>query len=311
MSHMIEENDSLMSVREVPWHGLGNIIEFEPDSYQALVASGLDWSVVQKDVYVDGKVLEGYKANVRDSDNTVLGIVSNRYKIVQNKDAFGFLDDVVDGKNTKYETAGSLRGGRSVWMMAKMPEYKILDDDFVPYVAFINTHDGTGSVRVIACNTRIVCNNTLNYALQTAARSWFATHAGDIRNKITDAKDTIMNMQQYSNALKEDAEELYKKKFSDLQVARLINELIPDPDQNMSDRQKNNILTMKKQFITCYNAPDLANYKGTGWGIVNAASDYMTHYNLTNRSPYNESRFGSVLFGNNFLDRAVKIVKGA
>lgn len=305
---MSAEVESMFSVREVPWHGLGNVIEFSPDSYQALVAAGLDWSVLQKDVYVDGKVLEGCKANVRDSDNSVLGIVSDRYKIVQNKEAFSFLDEIVDGENTKYETAGSLRNGRSVWMMARMPEYKILDDDFIPYVAFVNTHDGTGSVKVIACTTRIVCNNTLNYALQTAARSWYATHAGNIQNKIASAKQTIMNVTAYNTALKEDAEMLVKKKFTTLQIAQMIDSVFPEITPQTTKRQEENILTMKKQFVECYNAPDLANYKGTAWAIVNAASDYMTHYNTTARSPYNESRFGIVLNGKNFLDTVRKIV---
>lgn len=311
MAHMIESTDQMISVREVPWHGLGKVIEFEPNSYQALVAAELDWEVNSKDVYIDGAKAEGYKANVRDRDGMLLGIVSDRYKIVQNKDAFSFLDDLVDGKNTKYETAGSLRNGKTVWMMAKMPDVKILNDDFAPYIAFINTHDGTGSVRVIATTTRIVCNNTLNYALSTAQRSWWATHAGNIHSKMDIAKDTLMNMNNYVTALSADASELVSKKFSDMQIAKMISQLLGDPTNEMTDRQKQNLQLSKEQFVRCYTADDLNNFKGTGWAFVNAASDYMTHVSITNRSPYSESRFGSVLYGNNMLDTARKIVLSA
>lgn len=311
MASMIMENDSLMSVRQLPWHGLGNIIEFEPNSYEALVAAGLDWEVVQKDVFVGDKLAKGFKANVRNTDDLLLGIVSGRYKIVQNKDAFSFLDELVDGENTRYETAGSLRNCKTVWMLAKMPSFKILDDEIASYVAFINTHDGSGSVKVIATPTRIVCNNTLNYALETASRSWSATHAGKIENKLEDARNTIMNVEKYTKALKEDAEDLVSKKFSDLQVAKMINALLPEIKPEMSDRQRNNIMTMKENFIKCYNADDLANFKGTGWGFVNAASDFMTHTSVIDKNVYTESRFIKVLNGNNLIDKARELVKAA
>ena len=104
--------ESMMYVREKPWHGLGTRVEEAPTSTDALRMAGLDWSVVQRNIQVcGGAKIKNYKANVRDSDGTVLGVVSDRYKIVQNAEAFEFTDSLIGGE-VRYETAGR-RPGRA------------------------------------------------------------------------------------------------------------------------------------------------------------------------------------------------------
>ena len=117
--------ESMFYVREVPWHGLGTKVEEAPTSEEALRIAGLNWTVDQTPVYTDsGLLIPGYKANRRSTDGSILGIVSDRYKIVQNTEAFEFTDAIVgeteDGV-VKYETAGSLCGGKRIWLLAKMP----------------------------------------------------------------------------------------------------------------------------------------------------------------------------------------------
>ena len=108
MAHMIE---SMFSVREKPWHGLGTIVMEAPASAGALKLAGLDWTVVQEPVYTDNQeLIKGYKANVRSSDGKVLGVVSDRYRVVQNTDAFSFTDELL-GKGVRYETAGAMQEG--------------------------------------------------------------------------------------------------------------------------------------------------------------------------------------------------------
>lgn len=88
--------ETMFYVREKPWHGLGVKVQEAPASIDALVYAGLDWRVLQKDVFAeDGTRIAGYKVNIRGSDNTALGIVSDRYKVVQNEDAFRFTDDLL------------------------------------------------------------------------------------------------------------------------------------------------------------------------------------------------------------------------
>ena len=125
--------ETMFYVREKPWHGLGTQVKEAPTSSEALIYAGLNWQVTQEDVYTEnGRKIFGYKVNTRSTDETALGIVSDRYKVVQNEDAFRFTDDLL-GEGVVYETAGALQGGRKVWMLARMPEkYIIAGDEITP-----------------------------------------------------------------------------------------------------------------------------------------------------------------------------------
>ena len=125
--------ETMFSVREKPWHGLGAIVMEAPTSADALRLAGLDWDVVQEPIYTAFKEpIEGYKANVRDCDRRILGVVSDRYKVVQNTDAFSFTDGLL-GKGVRYETAGSLQEGKKVWLLARLPrEYIIAGERISP-----------------------------------------------------------------------------------------------------------------------------------------------------------------------------------
>ena len=131
--------ETMFYVREKPWHGLGTMVAEAPASADALVWAGLDWQVLQKNVQTeDGGWIAGYKANVRSTDGRVLGIVSDRYKVVQNQDAFQFTDELL-GEGVTYETAGSLQMGRKVWMLARMPQrYIIAGDEIAPYLVIMS-----------------------------------------------------------------------------------------------------------------------------------------------------------------------------
>lgn len=110
--------ESMYYVREKPWHGLGTMVAEAPDSAAVLRLAGLDWDVVRKVIMTvdDGTTISGFKANVRDIDESVLGIVTDRYRVVQNMEAFLFAD-ALPGEDVRYETAGSLQGGRSVLIL--------------------------------------------------------------------------------------------------------------------------------------------------------------------------------------------------
>ena len=154
--------ETMFYVRETPWHGLGTRVITAPTSKDALGLAGLDWQVVQEPIYTETEeLIEGYKANVRDSDRRVLGVVTDRYKVIQNEDAFAFTDALL-GEGVRYETAGSLQGGKKVWLLAHMPhEYIISGERISPYLVFSNTHDGSGAIKVALTPIRVVCNNTL------------------------------------------------------------------------------------------------------------------------------------------------------
>lgn len=104
--------ETMFYVRENPWHGLGTKVNEAPGSREALIIAGLNWNVLQEPIYTETEeFIEGYKANVRDSDRKVLGVVTDRYKVIQNQEAFAFTDALL-GEGVRYETAGSLQGGK-------------------------------------------------------------------------------------------------------------------------------------------------------------------------------------------------------
>lgn len=296
--------------RFVPWHGLGTAVEDAPTSKDAIIMAGLDWKVESRPIFdVDGKEIEGFKANTRDKDNFTLGIVSDKYKIVQNAEAFEFTDSLLE-EDVRYETAGSLKNGRSVWLLAKMPTMKILDDDVEPYLCFANSHDGTGAIKVCMTNTRVVCNNTLNLALSTAKRCWSAKHMGDIKSKIREAQHTLKLASEYNNALSEEAEKLASIKVSDSELEVIFDAMFPLDYENDTQRKITNINELKAGLLKCYEMPDISMYRGTAWGVINAVADYTCHAApLRLTSNYQENNWGKIMNGHPLLDKFYNALK--
>lgn len=306
--------ESMMYVgRTAPWHGLGVSVMEAPSSKDALVLSGLDWSVKQENLKTaTGIDIPGFKANVRETDNKVLGIVTDRYTVVQNEEAFSFTDALL-GEGVHYETAGSLQGGKKTWMLARLPhQYIICGDEVSPFLVFMNSHDGSSGIKVAITPVRVVCQNTLNLALNTAKRSWSANHVGIMDGKLEDAKQSLLYANQYMTGLGKALDELNRKKLSDQKIYEAIEELIPMPD-NATELQKKNVLRMRDD-IKCrfYEAPDLQHVDRNAYRFVNAVSDFATHARpLRERENYRENLFSKTIDGNFLIDRSYALMKAA
>lgn len=305
--------DTMFSVREVPWHGMGEIVKEAPTSEDAIRLARIDWTVEQKPIFLeDGTQIEGSWANVRSSDGKPLGVVGSRYQIVQNADAFAFTDALL-GEGVKYETAGSLKDGKVIWLLARMPEtINILGDEVAPYLVFTNTHDGTGSVKVTMTNVRICCANTLNMAIRGAKRVWSARHTGSINNKLDEAMTTLQFAHQYIEETKNTFEQLNKVKISDFKLYKIVNNIIPITD-DMTDRQKTNQQTIRDDILYRYKkAPDLSVMDKTGARLVHAVADTTSHMTpLRETKNYKENHFKRTLDGNDILDRTVSMLLAA
>ena len=304
--------ESMFYVRETPWHGLGTKVEEAPTSEEALKLAGLAWCVEQTPVYTDaGLLIPGYKANRRDTDGTILGIVSDRYKIVQNTEAFAFTDAIVgeteDGV-VKYETAGSLCGGKQIWLLAKMPTKKVLDDDVEPYMFFSNSHDGSGAIKVGMTPIRVVCQNTLNMAMNSAKRSWSTKHMGDMKSKLEEAKLCLQLASKYMTSLDEEADRLANAQLYHEQIEEILDEMFP-VDDNATERKKSNIIQFKSNFWRAYNMPDIAKFEDSAWKAVNAMSDTVTHSDpMRKTTTFQEKRWGKVMDGHPIFDQFVSLV---
>lgn len=305
--------ETMFYTREKPWHGLGTGVREAPCSADALRLAGLDWDVVQEPIYTDdGGIIPGYKANIRDSDRKVLGVVTDRYKIIQNREAFAFTDSLL-GSGVRYETAGALQGGRKVWLLARLPqEYIISGERISPYLVFSNTHDGSGAVRVAVTPIRIVCNNTLNLALRTAQRGWSMIHTGDIRGKIQEAKDTLFMAEKYMESLGEEIEKLRRQKISDRQVQGYIEALLP-LEKDATAAQAKNTRRLREDIGRRYHdAPDLKGVGKNAYRFINAVSDFATHADPLRRTAnYNENLFIRTMDGNPMIDKAYQLIGAA
>lgn len=308
-----QELESMFYVRETPWHGLGTRVNETLNSKEALTAAGLDWNVVQESIYTGTEeLIEGYKANVRDSDRQVLGVVTDRYKIVQNREAFAFTDELL-GEGVRYETAGSLQGGRKVWLLAHLPhEYIISGERISPYLVFFNSHDGSGAIKAAITPIRVVCQNTLNLALSTAKRSWSMIHTGDMKGKMQEAKDTLFLAETYMDSLGKEFETLRRKKLTDKQVLEYIEILLPLEEDSTLQQKKNMKRLREDMKIRYFDAPDLRDVGKNAYAFVNAVSDFATHAEPLRRTAhYKENLFARTVEGNPLIDKAYQMMKVA
>ena len=315
MAHNVETMFSANRMK--PWHyaetsEVTKLIQEAPTSKDALRYAGLDWMVEQTTVYMENGIeIPNYKANIRSTDKSCLGIVTDRYKIVQNTEAFEFTDAIVgetENGVVTYETAGSLCGGRKIWLLAKMPVQKVLDDEVEPYMFFSNSHDGSGAIKVGMTPIRIVCNNTLNMALAGAKRSWSTKHVGDMQSKLEEAKLCLSMADHYMQNLDIEAERLVNAKLYKEQIDEILDEMFPIED-NDSDRKKQNIQSVKDGFYVAYFMPDILKFGESAWRAVNAMSDVVTHSApKRNTKSYEENRWGKIMDGHVMMDQFVSLV---
>lgn len=305
--------ETMFYVRETPWHGLGTRVMEAPGSEDALELAGLNWKVRQEPIYTDNNLLiPGYKANVRDLDDKVLGVVTDRHKVVQNDEAFAFTDGLL-GEGVRYETAGALLDGRKVWILARMPrEFIINGEQISPYLVFSNTHDGSGAIKVAVTPIRVVCNNTLNLALSTAKRSWSMVHTGDVQGKMEEAKQTLFMAEKYMSRLGREFENLRKIELTDRQVMDYIKLLLPyeNEDNSLHVRNINRLREdMQKRY---FDAPDLKDVGNNAYRFVNAVSDFATHSEPIRRTKnFKENLFSRTVEGNPLIDKAYQMLCAA
>lgn len=312
MAHMVE---SAFYAKEPAWHGLGVVVDSTLTSEEALKVAGLDWMVKPEQIFLkDGATIEGKVANVRQSDRNVLGIVSDRYRIVQNRDAFAFIDGLLENDVTpvRFESAGSLAEGRRVWMLAHLPAQMILGDEIIPYLVFANSHDGSMAITAAMTPTRVVCQNTLTLAVKNAPRSWSIRHVGDIKGKQQDAAETLRLSTKYMENMNATAEKYQQAKLTPASMEDIMAIIFPD-DPEASNQVRGNTLNQKQQFLNIYAkalATDLHQFKGDAWGLYNGFADYATHsVPVRETKNFRENRFASFIDGNQILGKAQKAIE--
>lgn len=305
--------ETMFYTREAPWHGLGTHVESALSAEEALEKSGLNWNVIQRPIMTTAyNPIPGYKANIRETDNRILGVVTDRYRVVQNAEAFAFTDALL-GEGVRYETAGSLQGGKKIWLLAKLPDKYIIEGEQIdPYLVFSSSHDGSGAVKVAMTPVRVVCQNTLNIALSSAKRIWSTVHVGDLAAKMDEAHNTLLLAEKYMGKLGTEFSRLSKIRLSDQKVMEYINLLLPMDDQPTDIHRKNVGRIREDLKMRYFEAPDLKQVGKNGYRFVNAVSDFATHAKpLRKTANYQENMFARTIEGNPLIDRAYEMVLAA
>lgn len=290
---MSADVETMFSARELPWHGLGTVAEDALTTREALQVAGLDWEVIKVPMYIptqDKKSklkVDGSFVLVRDQDWTVLSKkgVSEIYKIFQNREAFEFIDTLIDSGEAVVETAGSLRGGRTVFITVKLPKSVLIGgtDAHDVYLVLTTTHDGTGSVKVLITPIRVVCMNTLTIALKSARSRWSIAHNRTMKGRIQDARETLNMSFEYMDAFATMAEELLAVKMNDDQFYDVVQDLF-QPHNKDTEPATELVMDLWR------NSPTNG-FHGTGWGGLNALSEFFEH---NGRQRSLEARFGAI-----------------
>lgn len=280
MSHNV---NSMMYVGEKPWHGLGTEVKEALNSMDAIKAAGLDYVVEKRNLKtVDGIAIPNHFATVRKDTNDVLGVVGNRYTILQNKESFSFFDAFVGVKEAMYHTAGALGLGERIWLLAKLPGYirTIGDDITEKYLLLTNTHDGTGSVEIMFTPIRVVCQNTLNVGIMHGSNKVKLRHTLNIGNKIDEVRESLGIVNHQYQILEEASQKLATIDLTNQAFKDYLKNsgVIPKEDDKDQSTRAKNILDEILNLRENGKGAKMKGVKGTVWGAFNAVAEYVDHH---------------------------------
>ena len=275
--------ETMFSAVKTPWHELGVVTPDVLTAQDALVTAGLDWLVKLEPVYFQTqqdsiKNIAGKFAVVRETDESCYGIVGNRYTPVQNLDAFNFMDTLVDSGDAKYETAGSLNGGATIFIQMRLNTVLDIDDDVIPYMLLTNSHDGSGALKIIMTPVRVVCSNTLRMALSSRTPNQISLrHTKSISNKIDEARNILGLTELFYDSFSETVNQLINTEIDKRVFDELMNKMFPFPEYDKDDttkiRQYNNVDKIRNTIRINWIA-EKDNGVNNGWGLLNAYNSY-------------------------------------
>jgi phage/plasmid-like protein (TIGR03299 family) len=309
------------SVREAMWHGLGVVPGEYPGRDEAMTLAGHRWTVDRRPLGLlpegtdlgtapDGsriasgpvRVIEGHDALVRSDTGAVLSVMRPTYEVVQNDELWDLLDALVGDPRVRYETAGTLREGRTVWAMARVEgDWRVPGDEspLVPYLTVVNWHDGTGALRALRNGVRVVCMNTVNMALaesERAGRQWTFRHTGDVLDRIDEARAAIDGIAATADEFVALATDLTKLKVKDEGRRLFLERFGPTRiDDLATDRAAANAEDARRAVLSILNGETgtlTAAQGATAYGLFEAGVEYLDHVRPA-RSP--SSRFQRAL----------------
>tara|TARA_R110001583_G_scaffold13679_6_gene58279 strand:+ start:961 stop:1992 length:1032 start_codon:yes stop_codon:yes gene_type:complete len=300
MAHQLLD-DTMFYVGDTPWHRLGIQLNTPPSIQSALVKGNLDWKVQKVPTYYDvtdatklDKVYQetpvtmkyetGYFVTIKTDTNTPLGNVSAKYEVLQNTDAFEPFEILLDQGYT-LETAGGVDEGKKVWILAKRPStVKIGDEDLLQYALLMNSHDGSTPVYLQPTDVRVVCANTLNWALDKKTDMRFSIkHTTGVNDRLKQVTGILKSADADWSRAHEIMNRMYEHEIDDKQAETYFEVVIPYL-RNRGLSGKNKLGVVHRDFATPVFNQLKNNFKfGRGnkgetlWHAYNAVTEYFDH----------------------------------
>ena len=297
MAHMVE---TMAYAGEVPWHGLGVQVNPNLSPKEMMKEANVDWTVEKRPLYYNGmdkkEVIPGKEALVRSSDGQLLDVVGTNWKPLQNEDAFNFFNDFVNAGDMEMHTAGSLDNGRRVWALAKVKDsFEVFKNDQVDqYLLFSNPHKYASCIDVRMTPIRVVCNNTLSFALDAnAERMVQVTHRNNFNPDMV--KETLGVAKEKLDTYKEAAKFLASKRTKQFDVNEYMDKIFPSLGYRTLKKGENRISKSAQYAVDVMDTQPGAEFgKGTWWQAFNAVTYTIDHaYGLDQDKRINSAWFGA------------------
>lgn len=324
MAHMLEQYGdmaSFASLREPAWHGLGTILDHEVSTQEMLeVAHLAGWNVRLEDIDLPGRSHKNYFAVTRtnpfDKAPDVLGVVGERYKVLQNEDLFSFADNMLDGG--RWETAGSIKNGTVVFGSLALDREVVLDESGVgdkinTYLLVHTSHDGSLAVQASVTPVRVVCQNTLNYALSGVKQSYKIRHTSTVTGKVQAAREALGLANAYLDEFETEAQTLIQKEITADTFFDIIKAAYPEPDKDV----KGSLTKWTNKVDTLWDIYQgdtvaQAGIMNTAWGAYNTLTERLDWF----RNPRGGNAEGVLAAASGFdaatnaeKNRLLKVVK--
>lgn len=298
---------SMAYVGKAPWHEMGTPVTRIVHADEMMRAAGLDWTIEKRPArgakpigkLVKGKERYGRyeivrlpRANTVEQE-VVLGIVTDRYEPLQNQDAFGFFDPIVDQEKAFFETAGALGEGERVWVMAKMPDVMeiVRGDECQKYLLLSNTHTGQGSVVVKFTAIRVVCQNTLMLAMEDGMPAFRVRHSKVMSDRLVEVASLIAAATEVYEQAHELFVQMAKKRLSEDLLKRYLEVVFPNPKKGNPPPKQAHV----RKLLDEADDLQMNGVRGTLWAAFNAVTRFEDYREV--HGEVSESRLNRVWFG--------------
>lgn len=313
MAHELEianGNASIFTVGDKPWHGLGKNIQKAPTIEEGIVMAGLDWKVIKTQLFFKDRfgittVTKDFRSLIRETDSKFLGIVGKDYEPLQNIEAFNWFDFLLENNHATLESAGSLKGGKRIWVLAKLKnEADIVSNDTVnSYVLLSNSHDGSTAVWLQFTPIRVVCWNTLSAAISnrydvdnTALR---LSHTSNLQKRLELAKDIVNLSHRRFETYVGDYKTMAGRECNTEKFERYIG-LAFNNDKPKEIRA----WEMLSKLFESGAGSDIPGVRGTYWGAFNSITEWIDHSRGRDGNRLFSTWFGD---GKRLRERAYKL----